>query len=235
MNRMFHHFLQKFTRGSLPLVIQNEAWNRRISRESQEYQRELNLSLDQVLVSAIDSETTGFYPEAGDEIMSIAAFRWQGELWEDSYHSYVRIEGHIPAPVSELTGIYPQDLLEAPPVKVVLPAFMDYIGKTVIIGYYVGHDINFINYYLWKNFRRRIENRVLEVGKVVTLLYPEWKNASFDEVCTYFQVSNPHRHSASGDALAVAELWGKLVILLRERGIENLMGLYKELVKQRHM
>lgn len=235
MNRMFHQFLQKFSRGSSPLNNQNEAWKRRISRESHEHQRELNLSLDQLLVSAIDSETTGFYPEAGNEILSIAAYRWQGESWGDSYHSYVQIVGQIPAPISELTGIYPQDLLEAPLVQEVLPAFLDYIGKSVIIGYYIGHDIRFINYYLSKYFHRRIENRVLEVGKVVALLYPEWKNASFDEVCTYFQISNPHRHSASGDAHAVAELWEKLVILLKAQGIENLMGLYKELVKQPHL
>lgn len=232
---LFQQFIQKFSRSSSPLVNQIEAWNRRISKESHEHQRELNLSLDQLSVSAIDSETTGFYPERGDEILSIAAYRWQGESWEGPYHSYVQIEGDIPTPISELTGIYPQDLLEAPPVKEVLPNFLNYIGKTVIIGYYIGHDIHFINYYLWKNFRRRIENRVLEVGKIVALLYPEYKDASFDEVCTYFQISNPHRHTASGDAHAVAELWGKLVCLLNEQGIENLLGLYKELVKQRQL
>lgn len=232
MNQMFHQFLQKFNRKTSPADTRNEAWIRRINRESYEHQRELNLSLDQVLVSAIDSETTGFYPESGDEILSIAAFRWKGEIWEDSYHSYVRIEGQIPPPISKLTGIYPHDLLEAPPVKHVLPTFLDYIGKTVVIGYYIGHDVNFLNYYLWKNFRKRIENRVLEVGKVVTLLYPECKNASFDEVCTFFEICNPGRHSASGDAYAVAMLWEKLVILLKERGVENLLGLYKELVRQ---
>ncbi|HJV45975.1 MAG TPA: exonuclease domain-containing protein [Bacillota bacterium] len=209
------------------------AWNRSINRESLEQERLLNQPWDQLLVSAIDSETTGFHPEAGDEMISVAAVKWKGVRVEVPFHSYIQIEKTLPPHITELTGIEESDLSGAPSIQIVIQDFLKYVDSTVLIGYYIGHDISFLNYFLWKKFRTRINHRVLEVKTIIELLYPQWESFSFDDLCETLGIVNTGRHTAIGDALAVAELWSQLVQKLDQVGIHHLAGLYEQLAQHR--
>jgi DNA polymerase-3 subunit epsilon len=226
MNNFFNQFFQRQVPGINKIT---EAWNRSIFKEMVEQQQALTVPFEQLLVSAIDSETTGFHPEMGDEMLSLAAVHWKEKVIGDPFHSYIQIEKSLPPHISELTGIQMEDLVGAPPIEQVLPSFFQYVGSTVLIGFYVGHDTSFINYYLWKKFRKRITHRVLELKKVTDFLHPEWVHATFDDLCETYCIQNTGRHTAIGDALATAELWGNLIYELKEKGIDHLLHLYEQL------
>lgn len=231
LQQILHRMLGGTARSSL----ENEAWKRTMLREASEHDRQLKTHLNALKVTGIDSETTGFSPKHGDEIISLAAVRWDGSLAEECFHSYVSIQSEIPPIVSELTGITREHLHEAPNLEKVIPDFFNYIGSSVLLGYFVGHDIKFINYFLWKKHRTRITHRVLDLYGIMPLLNPQLPNATFDEACQHYGVVNSARHTALGDALAVIELWSRVVEELEHQEIITLEHLYQKLAKYRHM
>jgi DNA polymerase III subunit epsilon len=222
-------FFNQFMRKVQGNNKEQEAWNRSILRESLEQERVLSRSWDQLIVSAIDSETTGFHPQSGDEMISLAAVKCKGDFVDAPFHTYIQIQGVIPSHITQLTGIDERSLVGAPPIDQALQAFFDYVTQTILVGFYIGHDIRFINHYLWKSSRSRLKHRTLEVKSVVDILYPACRDSSFDEICQLFEIFNPGRHTAVGDALAVAALWNKLTVELKQREIVNLTELYRQL------
>jgi DNA polymerase-3 subunit epsilon len=233
LNRFFHKMLSLDFRKA-DINKETEAWNRRIYRESIENQRIISRPLKELMVTAIDSETTGFHPEAGDEIISLAGVKLKGQTSVDPYDTFVMIQGTIPARIIELTGIQPTDLEGAPSLYVVLSTFMKYIDSTVLVGYYVGHDVKFLNYYLWKNYRTRLYHRVLDLKSITPILFPHCTDPTFDQVCEWFQIENQARHTALGDALAASELWQRMIYELERKDITTLQNLYEQLSLLRH-
>ena len=230
LQQMLYRMLGGNPRSSL----ENEAWKRNMMREASEHDRQLKTPLKKLMVAGIDSETTGFSPEHGDEIISLAAAKWNGSHNDEPFHSYVAIQSEIPPAVIELTGITREHLYHAPPLDKVIPHFFNYIGSSVLLGYFVGHDIKFINYFLWKKYRSRITHRVLDLYGIMPLLDTRLENATFDEACLHFGVVNSARHTALGDALAVMDLWRSVVEELEHQEVVTLEHLYQMLAKHRH-
>ncbi len=230
LQQMLHRMLGGTTRSAL----ENEAWKRNMLREASEHHRQLKTPLNTLKVAGIDSETTGFSPEYGDEIISLAAAKWNGKDADEPFHSYVSIQSDIPLVVSELTGITKEHLHHAPSLEKVIPDFFNYVGSSVLLGYFVGHDIKFINYFLWKKHRTRITHRVLDLYGIMPLLDSKLEHATFDEACQHFGVVNTGRHTALGDALAVIELWTRIIKDLEHRDILTLEHLYQKLAKHRN-
>ncbi|WP_167577716.1 exonuclease domain-containing protein [Ammoniphilus sp. YIM 78166] len=229
LQQMLHRML-----GGTRPSLENEAWKRNMLREASEHDKQLKTPLSALKVAGIDSETTGFSPEHGDEIISLAAARWSGGTADEPFHSYVSIQADIPHMVSKLTGITLEHLHQAPSLEKVIPEFFNYIGSSVLLGYFVGHDIKFINYFLWKKHRTRITHRVLDLYGIMPLLDSNLEHANFDEACQHYGVVNSGRHTALGDALAVIDLWNHIVRDLEHQEIVTLEHLYQKLAKNRN-
>lgn len=229
LQQMLHRMLRGSSRSSL----ENEAWRRIMIRETNEHHRQLNTPLTKLEVAGIDSETTGFTPEHGDELISLAAVKWNGKYTAEPFHSLIHTQSDIPGTVSELTGITKEHLSNAPGLEEVIPPFFTYVDSSVLIGYFVGHDIKFLNYFLWKKYRSRITHRVLDLYGIMPVIEPHLVKATFDDACRYFGVTNPARHTALGDALAVIELWRKVIAELQHQEIITLEHLYQKLAKYR--
>lgn len=230
-NHFFHRLLHLTGRPSM----ENEAWRRSLVREAAANQKQLTAPLSSLVVAGIDSETTGFFPEHGDEMISLAAVKWSaGERDQNPFHTLIQIHSSIPENITELTGIKMEDLKLAPRLEEIMPQFFSYIGSSVLLGYYVGHDIKFMNYFLWRKYRSRITHRVLDLYGIMQLLEPSYPYPSFDEACSRFGICNPARHTAIGDALAAVSLWEKAVDELEKQGIYTLEHLYQKLSKIRH-
>ncbi|MEW9668825.1 exonuclease domain-containing protein [Ammoniphilus sp. 3BR4] len=230
-NQFVHRLLHLTGRASM----ENEAWRRSLVREAAANQKQLTAPLASLVVAGIDSETTGFSPEHGDEIISLAAVKWSaGERDQKPFHSLIQINSIIPENISQLTGITMEDLELAPRLEEIMPQFFSYIGSSVLLGYYVGHDIKFMNYFLWKKYRSRITHRVLDLYGIMKLIDPSLPPPTFDEACSRFGICNPARHTAIGDALAAVSLWEKAVTELEKQGVYTLEHLYQKLSKIRH-
>lgn len=95
---------------------------------------------------AFDTELTGL-DERRDEIISIGAVRIRNMqiLPGDTFHAQIKPKRPLPKDSTLVHRITPQDLVNAPPLEEVLPRFVEYCGKALLVGYYVALDTAFLN------------------------------------------------------------------------------------------
>ena len=77
---------------------------------------------------------------------------------------------------------------------------------------------------------RRARDLTLDGPRLCTVrlarrLLPQLESRSLDSLTYFFGLTNPARHRAAGDALATAELLGRLLDLAREQGARTLADL----------
>lgn len=208
-------------------TLQHEVWIRTLMKESRKNQDVMMTPLLELDYMSLDSETTGFHAET-DHILSLAAVPIkEGEVDSSKYYYTLVNPGvSIPPFISELTGIRDEDVSTAPSLQEVIHSFLRYLGDRMIIGYYVGHDIQFLNHFLWCHYRLRLTHRVLETKKVFDLLFPEVQVQAMEDVLAFMKIEVSCRHHALYDAQMTAILWVKLIKELNRRGIKTLGELY---------
>lgn len=93
---------------------------------------------------ALDIETTGLSP-LYNEIINIGAIRFRNNRPVEQFDVLVKPFSSIPREITRLTGITNAMVQDAPPIKVVLPQFIEFLGEDIILGHNVRFDISFIN------------------------------------------------------------------------------------------
>ena len=93
-----------------------------------------------------DTELTGLH-ERQDEIVSIGAVRIKQMriLAGETFYAHVKPEKPLPKNSTLIHRITPQQLEAAPPLDEVLPHFIDYCGKALLVGHFVDLDTAFLN------------------------------------------------------------------------------------------
>lgn len=114
-------FLGKADRNHLALL-------RNLEKEM-EVDKCLDVPLNKLNVVIFDFETTGFYPEKGDSILSIGAIKIiNGQMdTNKTFYSLVYNERRLPDEIKQLTGIDESELLSAPPIADVLIQFYQFV------------------------------------------------------------------------------------------------------------
>lgn len=216
---------QALAAGTSSPSIQKEAYLRSLLKEVKK-SRNPDRPLENVDFIVLDTETTGFRPEHGDEIISIAAGKVCGHRLDGYFFTHVRPSVNIPDSISELTGITEQDVKKAPTLKMILPQLIDFIGNGVIIGYHIGHDMAFLNSYMQKTFGVRFTHPVLEIQQVLIGLDFIHSSVPLDEALKLFDIQMHSRHTALGDVKMIEALWEELLKKCRENNILTLRELY---------
>ena len=93
-----------------------------------------------------DTELTGLH-ERQDEIVSIGAVRIKQMriLAGETFYAQVKPEKPLPKNSTLVHRLTPQQLEAAPPLAEVLPHFVDYCGKSLLVGHFVDLDAAFLN------------------------------------------------------------------------------------------
>ncbi|GIP37989.1 hypothetical protein J31TS4_12690 [Paenibacillus sp. J31TS4] len=180
-----------------------------------------------------DLETTGFSPRQGDEILSIGAVLVAGGTVrrEQTFYTLTNPKREVPEQITALTGITGEMAAGAPELIDGLRQFLEFSGKRPLIAHGSGHDKQFLDAALWKTSRVKLGHRVLDTMMLAKLLLPGKAAYPLDEMLTCFGVGigDRRRHHALDDALLAAELWGRMLTRLLERGVETLGELYERL------
>ncbi len=157
----------------------------------------------------IDIETTGLDPLYCD-IIEVSAIKYSSGAVVDRFSSLVK----PPEPldddyITELTGITNDMLDGAPPAADVLPLFHSFIADSVLVGYNVNFDINFL-YDKMLPLSLILSNSFVDVLRIARRLLPELKNHKQVTVADHFGITPDAAHRALSDCETCGNIYVKL-------------------------
>ncbi len=179
--------------------------------------------LAQLAYTVFDTETTGLNPSAGDEIIQIGAVRIvNGKLLRgESFEQLVDPRRDIPEAGIPIHGVTPEMVRGKPAIGEVLPVFHAFAADTVLVGHNVAFDMRFLAL-KEEATGVRFDQPVLDTLLLANILNPDATAHGLEAIAARLGVSISGRHTAAGDAAATAEVFLKLLPLLKQRGVETL-------------
>ncbi|MGR7997338.1 exonuclease domain-containing protein [Xanthobacter sp. ZOL 2024] len=180
-------------------------------------------TLESLAYTVFDTETTGLDPAGGDEIIQIGATRIvNGKLLRsECFDQLVDPRRSIPEAGIAIHGIRPAMVRGQPTIAEALPAFHAFVSDTVLVGHNVAFDLRFLKL-KEEATGIRFEQPVLDTLLLASVTHPNAESQSLDAIAARLGVTVSGRHTALGDALVCAQVFLKLLPLLRQQGIHTL-------------
>lgn len=192
------------------------------------------LPLEHCRFAVVDVETNGVRFERGGRIVELAVAILEGGTIHLAWHALVDPGTPIPPWVTRLTGITDGLVAGRPGFADVAPA----LGRALEAGVFVAHNARFD----WRFVAAECAlagvpaptGAPLCTVRLTRRLVPELRHRSLDEVARFFEITNPARHRAVGDALATAGVLRGLLIRAHARGVTTLEALVDLHTRPRH-
>ncbi len=108
---------------------------------------DMNQYLHQTTFVVLDIETTGASPKVGAGITEIGAVKVRGGEVIGIFESFINPGESIPTYITALTGITDEMVLGAPPIEMVLPSLLEFLGhedETVVVAHNAPFDLGFL-------------------------------------------------------------------------------------------
>jgi DNA polymerase III subunit epsilon len=186
-----------------------------------------------------DTELTGLHRHR-DEVVAIGAVRIRNLqiLAGEIFHSYVRPTIALPKDSTLIHGITPQQLENAPHLREVLPAFVEFCGPSLLVGQYVSLDVGFVNRAARKLFGATIRNPCLDTLRLAQI-YTEtcWEHYhdqfnlqisyNLGDLVRQYGLPAFDKHDALQDAMQTAYLFLYLIKKLKVQGYETLKDIFQ--------
>ena len=179
--------------------------------------------LTELTYTVFDTETTGLNPSEGDEIIQIGATRIvNGKLLrQECFDQLVDPQRALAAASIAVHGIQPAMLLGQPFILDVLPVFHAFAFETVLVAHNAAFDMRFLQL---KEARSglRFDQPVLDTLLLSAWVHPNQESHALEAIAERLGVPVTGRHTALGDALVTADVFLKLLPLLRAKGVHTL-------------
>lgn len=170
-----------------------------------------------------DIETTGLSPKF-NKIIEIGAVRIKDGKIQDTYSRFVNPEVPIPYSITKLTSINDGMVMDAPTIEEILPEFLEFVGDAILVAHNASFDTGFI-----KEFAKRqglvFNSTIVDTMTLAHILIPELGKYTLDRLCKQFNVSLENHHRACDDAAATAEIFVKMVRMIKERDVHTIAEL----------
>ena len=187
----------------------------------------------------VDTELTGL-DRKKDEIVSIGAVRIKDLQIDLSsvFHCYVKPKNLDPTEATLIHKITPGQLNDAPELVDVLPEFIRFAGKSLLVGHYIDLDMSFINRACNNHLGGTLSNPGIDTmrlargyKRVLLGYYHDMSGFSnsyrLEDLGREFNLPLFEPHDALEDALQTAYLFLFLVKKFRKGGLETLKELYQ--------
>ncbi|MFC1693181.1 helicase C-terminal domain-containing protein [Candidatus Latescibacterota bacterium] len=171
---------------------------------------------------SIDLETTGLNPQL-NEIIEIGAVKVNDGKITDQYQELVKPRSPIPESITHITGISNEDVAGAGSIEEITPSFLDFISDNRLLGQNVRFDVAFLRDAMGVgNIGEAVDN--IELARI---LLPRLQSYSLDNLIDFFALTPEKRHRALSDAQITADIFLKLIDMLRLVPISFLNEIFK--------
>ena len=155
--------------------------------------------------SVVDIETTGAV--AGrDAITEIGLVRVSQGKVTQPWSSFIHPAQPIPPFITQLTGITDAMVADAPAIGEMLPAIVDFVGDSVVVGHNVRFDAHFIDSELSRHGHAPLSNVKLDTLALARRTIAEVPNYKLATLTRELGIDVERHHRALADATATAEL-----------------------------
>ena len=162
----------------------------------------------------LDTETTGFDPEAGDRIVEIGAVELNGHMpTGNTYHQYINPQRSMPREAFEVHGLGDDFLRDKPVFKEIASAFVEFISGAKLIIHNAAFDMKFINAELRAcGFDPIPWEYAIDTLEIARRKFPG-SPASLDALCRRYGIDNSARklHGALLDSEILADVYLELI------------------------
>jgi DNA polymerase-3 subunit epsilon len=186
---------------------------------------DLGTHLSQVTFCVVDLETTG--AAETDMITEVGAVKVRGGEVLGEFQTLVNPQAHIPPLIAVLTGITNQMVVNAPPLRQVLPSFLAFAHGTVIVAHNAPFDVGFL--------RRACEAceypyprwPVIDTAALARqiLLRDEVSDCRLATLARHFRTTVTPNHRALTDAQATVEVLHGLIERVGNLGVQTIEDL----------
>ena len=188
----------------------------------------LNTPMDELTFTVLDTETTGFCAHEGDEIISLGAVKMFGAriITTEKFHRLVNPYRPIPEKITRLTGIDNNMADDEEDIFSALQEMLGFLGNTVMVGHALGLDLSFINRKLKYFCKTRVHNIIIDTKNIAMAMYPPESATDLDSLLHMHDIEPQGRHTAIGDAILTARLFGIFLEKMRQKNITTVKDLY---------
>ncbi len=181
---------------------------------------QLALPLGKAGYIVFDIETTGGNPQKNG-ITEIYAIKYRDGEILGSFYSMVNPGIPIPPIVRRMTGIDNKMVQSAPPIREVMPRFLDFIGDWILVSHNTIGDIQYLRHFAHTVCRHRMENFFLCTHLLVERLAKEAPNKSLHGLAKFFDLPAGKLHRAEADAHLTMALFNVLRQRLSQTGLQT--------------
>ncbi len=168
-------------------------------------------------IVVFDIETTGL-SSARDTITEIGAVIMKEGREIARFQTFADPGCHIPANISQLTGISDSDVIGAPSQEEAVRAFLDFAGGRAIAAHNAAFDIGFI-YEASCRYGIPFEPGYIDTLAIARALLPELKSHRLNIVANHLGLPEFNHHRASDDAVTAALALSQFFSKLEKRGL----------------
>ena len=163
-----------------------------------------------------DLETTGL-DVSDNGITEIGAVKIAGGVITEQWTTLVRPDYPITKEITDITGITPEMVENAPKIEEVFPDFMKFTEYCVLVAHNASFDMGFI-----RRFAREsgydVKNTVIDTVELSRKTLPELKHNDLKTVADRFGIVFRH-HRALSDAYATAEAFIEMMKIKVKKGL----------------
>lgn len=187
-------------------------------------------NLKDVSFAVIDVETTG--AKAGNQIIEISLIFIDNLAITDKFTSLVKPKTKIPDNISFLTGIYDEDVENAPFFEEISYKISEYLRDRIIIAHNALFDIKALNDEFSRIDFPPLENKYICTLRLAKRLYPHLPRKGLSALSEKFKLNQKRFHRAEDDALSAAKLFLRFV---KELQLKKNINTLEELLKFQYL